>query len=82
MEGTVFAIRVFPAPGGPFNRILCPPATATSTARFTNSWPFISLISHSYSSFFWNSLYEEWGRGTISFCPDKWSKISLRVRAG
>ena len=34
IEASVRAIMVFPAPGGPFKRILCPPAAAISIARF------------------------------------------------
>ena len=34
-----------PEPGGPIIRRLCPPAAATSRARFAVSWPLISLRS-------------------------------------
>jgi hypothetical protein len=33
MVGKRFASMVFPEPGGPINRALCPPAAAISKAR-------------------------------------------------
>ena len=41
MEGIARASRVFPAPGGPLISRLCPPAAATSRARFACSCPLI-----------------------------------------
>jgi hypothetical protein len=45
MVGRRFAIMDLPAPGGPTIRMLCPPAAATSRARFTFSWPLTSAKS-------------------------------------
>ena len=47
MEGRRFASMDFPLPGAPTNRMLCPPAAATSNARFTFSCPFTSEKSKS-----------------------------------
>ena len=49
--GMIVAMRFesidLPEPGGPIMRMLCPPATATSTARLTCAWPFTSAKSTS-----------------------------------
>jgi len=42
MEGRRRAMMVLPLPGGPINSRLCPPAAATSSARFTWAGPFTS----------------------------------------
>ena len=39
------ASSVFPAPAGPTSSRLCPPAAATSSARFAASWPHTSARS-------------------------------------
>ena len=43
--GMRFAIIDLPEPGGPIIARLCPPATATSTARRRAGWPFTSAKS-------------------------------------
>src|SRR5437667_384062 len=45
--GSRRASIVFPDPGGPIIRRLCPPAAATSSARFAWAWPFTSAKSTS-----------------------------------
>ena len=47
MDGNRLAIIDFPDPGGPMSKMLCPPAHATSKARFTFSCPFTSEKSRS-----------------------------------
>ena len=42
MDGNLFAIMDLPDPGGHTMMRLCPPAAATSRARFTFSWPLTS----------------------------------------
>ena len=49
IEGRRLASMDFPLPGAPISRILCPPAAATSNARFTFSCPFTSEKSRSKS---------------------------------
>ena len=39
IDGTRLASILLPEPGGPMSRILCPPAAAISSARFTSSCP-------------------------------------------
>src|SRR5712664_797181 len=46
--GMRFASMVFPAPGGPINKMLCPPAQATSSARFADCCPCTSRKSTEY----------------------------------
>ena len=41
-----FASMLFPLPGGPINKMLCPPETATSIALLANSCPKISEKSN------------------------------------
>ena len=45
MDGMRRASIVFPDPGEPIIRMLCPPATATSIACLAFSWPFTSAKS-------------------------------------
>ena len=45
MPGKRLASIVFPAPGGPDIRRLCPPAAAILSARFASAWPRTSLRS-------------------------------------
>ena len=45
IEGKRFAIILLPQPGLPTSNRLCPPAAATSKARFTAGCPFTSLKS-------------------------------------
>ena len=47
--GKLFASMVLPAPGGPINIALCPPAAAISKARLIFSCPFTSQKSISKS---------------------------------
>lgn len=47
IEGRRLASMDFPLPGAPTRRILCPPAAATSNARFAFSCPFTSEKSRS-----------------------------------
>ena len=49
--GILFAIIVFPEPGGPINMQLCPPAAAISNSLFTFSCPFTSEKSSFYLLF-------------------------------
>lgn len=49
IEGRRLASMDFPLPGAPMRIILCPPAAATSNARFTFSCPFTSAKSRSKS---------------------------------
>ena len=46
MPGSRFASIVLPLPGGPIIKMLCPPAAATSSARFAVCWPRTSLKSN------------------------------------
>ena len=45
MEGRRLASMDLPLPGAPMSNMLCPPAAATSRARFTFSWPLTSAKS-------------------------------------
>ena len=45
IDGRRLAIMLFPDPGLPTSKMLCPPAQATSKARLTFSWPFTSAKS-------------------------------------
>ena len=45
MLGRRLAIMDLPLPGAPMSSTLCPPAAATSSARFTFSCPFTSAKS-------------------------------------
>src|SRR5204863_8578204 len=61
MVGTLLASMVLPDPGGPIIRMLCPPAQATSSARFAVCCPRTSLKSHekccdSFSNVCWSIL--------------------------
>ena len=74
--------RVLPEPGGPIIRMLCPPATATSTARLTCSWPFTSAKSCSIAS---NSPRISFGStrtGNMPVVPARNSTASRRCRTG
>src|SRR6266566_6492042 len=46
--GMRFASMVFPAPGGPINKMLCPPAQATCSARLAACCPCTSRKSTEY----------------------------------
>ena len=48
--GMRFASMVFPAPGGPMNKMLCPPAQATFSARLAACCPWTSRKSTEYSA--------------------------------
>lgn len=65
IEGRVRARSVFPAPGGPFKSMLCPPAAAISKALFACSCPWTSFISKSKSSFL------KWLLSFVVFCGFK-----------
>ena len=58
-SGILFAIIVFPEPGGPINMQLCPPAAAISNALFTFSCPFTSEKS-SFSLLFLLNIFKEY----------------------
>lgn len=47
MLGKACAKKVFPEPGGPINKILCPPAAAISRARLALDCPLIKARSTS-----------------------------------
>ncbi len=59
IEGSRAASIDFPAPGGPFNKRLCPPAAAISSARLALSWPLISRRSMSRSVLDAKALHDE-----------------------
>jgi len=64
--GVARASSVFPAPGGPTITTLCPPAAATSSARFTCSWPLMCWKSTpSGASPGGNDLYPLCAKGAI-----------------
>ena len=45
MPAMALAMELFPLPGAPRSRTLCPPALAISTPRLAPSWPMISAKS-------------------------------------
>ena len=47
MVGSRWASIVFPVPGVPIIKTLCPPAAETTSARLANSWPRTSAKSTS-----------------------------------
>ncbi len=74
------ASMVFPEPGGPIIRILCPPAAAMTMARFTCSWPLTSAKSIS-SPVLVSSSTAGGGSGVRSAAPRRNSTTSGRLCA-
>ena len=74
MEGKRLASMDLPLPGGPTISTLCPPAAATSRARFTFSWPFTSEKSGKTAS---ASVMGGAFCGAMGSSPLKWASSSF-----
>ncbi len=79
MEGRRRASMDFPAPGEPMSRMLCPPAAAISSARFTFSWPMTSEKSGPGSA---PSAGAQDGAGARGFSPRRWATRSAAWATG
>ena len=73
------AIIDLPEPGGPTQRMLCPPAAATSKARLTLSCPLTSAKSGSESS---AGPISGAAAGSIVFSPLRWATSSATFSSG
>ena len=71
MEGRRLASMDFPEPGEPMSRILCPPAAAISSARFTFSCPMTSAKSGSAFRAACSGVHA--GAGDSGSLPCKWA---------
>ena len=79
MEGRRRAIMDLPAPGEPMSRTLCPPAAATSRARFTFSWPMTSAKS---GPGWVSSSGSQAGAGAMGPSPRRWARSWERSVTG
>ena len=70
---------LLPEPGGPISSTLCPPAAATSRARFTFSWPITSLKSSRCPGSS-PGVQGAWGGISVSFL--RWATSSATVSTG
>ena len=82
MDGIRRASIVLPAPGDPTMSRLCPPATATSIARFAPSWPFTSAKSSPESRFAATHAARSVRTGVSGSAPERKSTASRRLRTG
>ena len=80
--GILLASIVFPAPGGPTIRILCPPAAAISMALFACSCPLTSEKSIEKSRESLKILFMSVMAGGIFLFPFKNSTTSASVFTG
>ena len=74
--GIRFASILFPVPGEPIIRILCPPAAAISSARFALSCPLTSAKSSSKLFMPFSNRLMSKTVGSILLFPVRWSIIS------
>ena len=83
IEEIRFAIIVLPDPGGPIIIRLCPPAAATSTARFTYSCPLTSIKSRKDAvSCCSTAVISVGGSGGISLAEFRNATVSDRFSTG
>ena len=82
MPGRRRASMVLPAPGGPDMRTLWAPATATSRARFTCSWPMMSAKSASAAGDLPRSAVRSAGGAAAPPPAASCATASASVRAG
>ena len=76
IDGRRCASIDLPDPGGPIMIRLCPPAAATSSARFAVSWPFMSARSGRPGA-----AARTLASGLESTCvPRKWLAMAIRLR--
>ena len=78
MVGSRLASMVFPEPGGPESRQLCPPAAAISRALLACSCPTTSKKSMPPSGFFLEWASRLISKGVMVSSPVKWRTTSER----